>query len=159
MDGYTNGTYSNPRYSLLRGAQNALCSLLAATTNQIPSEVKKHLQHVNFHTASSATSTSDTSSPSPSDTDGLYFPCPFKETEAAAALKAVEASAVAAIADLRYGEKKRKINIDLERTAAFLFSTYIATIGGLNKGHPKVKGKLKGEVFRFSLLVPTSFTA
>jgi hypothetical protein len=58
----------------------------------------------------------------------------------------VEASVVAALADLRFphNEQKRRIEIDLERTATFLFSTYIATIGGLGKQDPKVKSKLKG---------------
>ena len=80
-------------------------------------------------------------------TDGaqIYFPCPFKETEAAVALKTIEACAVAAIADLRYGEQRRKIEVNLEQTATFLFSTYIATIAGLGKQDPNVKSKLKGK--------------
>ena len=32
----------------------------------------------------------------------------------------------------------------LERATAFLFSTYLATVGGLDKSNPKVKNILKG---------------
>lgn len=133
MKGYTNGTDFEPHYSLLCGASDALTALNKTTTSQLPEELKVILQQVTFHTASDV------------NNDGLYFPCPFKEIEATAALKAVEASAVAAIADFRYGKRDRKITVNLESTAAFLFSTYIATIGGLRKGDPKVKAKLKGE--------------
>ncbi|TVY59043.1 Succinyl-CoA--L-malate CoA-transferase beta subunit, partial [Lachnellula suecica] len=82
-------------------------------------------------------------------TDGtqIYFPCPFKETEATVALKSIEACAVAAIADVRYGgggaSQRRRIEVNLERTATFLFSTYIATIAGLGKQNAGVKAKLK----------------
>jgi hypothetical protein len=117
-------------YSALYGAKLALESLKRSGASQLPPELRKHLDAVVFYTSS--------------DGQGIYFPCPFKATEAAAALKAVEASAAAAIADIRYGRRKRKIEVNLEKTAAFLFSTYIATIGCLHKGDPKVKTKLKG---------------
>jgi hypothetical protein len=71
----------------------------------------------------------------------IYFPCPFKETEAAAALKA---STVAAIADLRYGPQNRKIRINLQKTAVFLFSIYLATLSGFSKAALGAKSKLKG---------------
>lgn len=120
----------NKKYSVLDGTKQAIDLLLDCSGSEIPNEVKEHLQDVSFSTA----------------TDGhqIYFPCPLKETEAAAALKAVEASLVASIADIRFGKKKRKIDINLEKTAAFLFSTYIATIGGLGKQDQGVKAKLKG---------------
>ena len=57
----------------------------------------------------------------------------------------MEASVLAAIADLRYGKQERRIEVNMERTAAFLFSTYIATIGGLGKQDPDVKAKLKSD--------------
>jgi hypothetical protein len=122
--------YPKP-YSAVSGARQALEALKLSVASQLPPELRKHLDSVVFNTCSGS--------------HGIYFPCPFKETEAAAALKAIEASAAAAIADIRYGRQKRKIEIDLEKTAAFLFSTYIATIGGLRKGDPRVKTKLKGE--------------
>ncbi len=124
MDGRT-------QYSVLRGAKQALDTLKLCVANQLSPEVKRHLGNVTFNTSS--------------DDHGTYFPCPFKETEAAAALKAVEGSIVAAISDLRYGSRERKINVDLEKTTAFLFSTYLAKVGGLSKGDPEVKSKLKGK--------------
>lgn len=127
------------QYSVVLGAKQALKHLRLLAGNQIPSEVDPYLERVSISTHS--------------DGHSIYFPCPFKENEAAAALKAVEAAVVAAIADLRYGAQKRQIDINLERTAAFLFSSYIATIGGLGKGDPGVKSKLKGKwVFPLPLL-------
>ena len=57
------------------------------------------------------------------------------------------ASAVAALAHLRFPNdtQNRKIEVDLERTATFLFSTYIATIAGMGKQDPDVKSKLKSK--------------
>ncbi|KAG4025932.1 hypothetical protein MFRU_048g00430 [Monilinia fructicola] len=116
-------------YSVIDGAKEATRTLQQLTGSELPSEILKHLENVTFTTATDGTQ--------------IYFPCPFKETEATVALKSVEASVVAAIGDLRYGEQKRKIEINLEQTAIFLFSTYIATIAGMNKQHPDVKSKLK----------------
>ncbi|TGO09081.1 hypothetical protein BTUL_0180g00140 [Botrytis tulipae] len=117
------------RYSVINGCQEATRTLQQLVSSELPSEVLKHLEDVTYTTATDGTQ--------------IYFPCPFKETEATVALKSFEASVVAAIADLRYGEQKRKIEINLEQTATFLFSTYIATIAGMNKQHPDVKSKLK----------------
>lgn len=122
---------SEAGYSVVDGARHAIAVLLESCSAQLPSGLTEHLKDVVFSTA----------------TDGraIYFPCPFKETEASAALKAIEGSAIAAIADARFGKQKRKIDVNLERTAGFLFSTYIATIGGMSKADPAVKAKLKGE--------------
>ena len=79
-----------------------------------------------------------------SSTDSVYFPIPFKETETASALKAIEASVVAALADLRYGERACKITIDLDRTTRFLCQAYTATVDGLGKLDTGIKSKLKG---------------
>jgi hypothetical protein len=117
-------------YSMASGARQALKDLRSLVGDQLSPEVNFHLDKVLFSTCS--------------DGHKIYFPCPFKENEAAASLKAVEAAVVAAIADLRYGAQRRKIDVNLEKTAAFLFSTYVATIGGLGKGDPGVKSKLKG---------------
>lgn len=125
-------TNGNCTYSVLDGARKATQALRKLAVDQLPPESIQHLDGVTLTTATDGTQ--------------IYFPCPFKETEALVALKSVEASVVAAIAALRFPqvEPKRKIEIDLERTATFLFSTYIATIGGLGKQEPKVKSKLKG---------------
>lgn len=129
-DSITTNPPNTTPYSVITGSKEATQNLLHATSGQIPQEILKHLENVTYTTATDGTQ--------------IYFPCPFKETEATVALKSIEASVVAAIADLRYGEQKRKIEINLEKTATFLFSTYIATIAGMNKQHPDVKSKLKG---------------
>jgi hypothetical protein len=128
VNGHANGSHTGP-YSVLEGAKQAIETLKKVAGDQIPPQILKHAEDVTFTTATDGTQ--------------VYFPCPFKETEASVALKSIEASAVAAIADLRYGEKRRKIEVNLEQTACFLFSTYIATLGGLGKQDPAVKAKLK----------------
>ncbi|KAL4797636.1 CoA-transferase family III domain-containing protein [Aspergillus venezuelensis] len=77
--------------------------------------------------------------------DQIYFPIPFKETETLAALKGVEGSVAAAIADLRYGvpAQKRNITVNLERATAFGCQAYMAKVDGLSKLDPEVKKKLK----------------
>lgn len=77
--------------------------------------------------------------------DNPYFPIPFKETETGTALKAIEGSVAALLADLRFGEKQRRILISQEKTTAFLFQAYLARIGGLGKLDKNVKSLLKGE--------------
>lgn len=130
MAGCTNGRQV-PRYSVIDGSSGATAELQKIAKDQLAPEILKHLQNVQLTTATDGTQ--------------IYFPCPFKETEATVALKSIEASTVAAIADIRYGEQRRKIEINLERTATFLFSTYIATIAGLGKQDPDVKSKLKSK--------------
>jgi len=125
----SNGT-SSPPYSLLDGTRSALKHLLNRAEPQLPEECLPHIGRVGFSTA-------NTGSP--------YFPSSLKQTEAITALKAVEAGVAASIADLANQPQQRKINVDLERASAFLFSTYLATVGGMNKAHPKVKKMLKGE--------------
>ncbi len=128
--GYTNGVRSP--YSVLEGSRKATEALQNLVADQLLPEFVEQLNDVTLTTATDGTQ--------------IYFPCPFKETEATVALKSVEASIVAAFANLRYpnGGQRRKIEVDLEQTATFLFSTYIATIGGLGKQDPNVKSKLKG---------------
>ena len=122
--------YTSPPYSVIDGCKHGTEALRKAAGEQLPPELLQHIKDVTLVTATDGTQ--------------IYFPCPFKETEAAVALKTIEACAVAAIADLRYGEQRRKIEVNLEQTATFLFSTYIATIAGLGKQDPNVKSKLKG---------------
>jgi hypothetical protein len=120
---------SPPQYSLLDGTRSALKHLLDRVKAQLPQECLPYIDRVGFSTA-------NTGSP--------YFPSSLKQTEAITALKAVEAGVAASIADLANESQQRKINVDLERASAFLFSTYLATVGGMNKAHPKVKKMLKG---------------
>lgn len=74
----------------------------------------------------------------------IYYPIPFKETETLAALKGVEGAVASAIADLRFGEQKRNVKINLEKATAFGFQAYMAKLDGLSKLDPAVKSKLKG---------------
>lgn len=128
--GHTTGVRSP--YSVLEGSRAATQALQKLVGDQLLPEFAEHLKDVTLTTATDGTQ--------------IYFPCPFKETEATVALKSVEASVAAALADLRYPDdgRRRRIEVDLEQTATFLFSTYIATIGGLGKQDPNVKSKLKG---------------
>lgn len=125
---HTNGTQSPPN-TLLDGTRAALEHLLAKAKDGVPQEALPHIGKVHFATINSG---------SP------YFPSSLKQTEAISALKAVEAGVAASIADLRTGEQERHINVDLERASAFLFSTYLATVGGFDKANPQAKKFLKG---------------
>lgn len=118
---------------MLRETQRALEILLKAAKSEIPSECVPLVKSVQF-------STENTGIPD--------FPCPFKETEATGALKAVEAGVASAIAGLALGKKERKAVVDLERASCFLFSTYLATVGGFDKANPMAKTLLKGMAFR-----------
>ncbi|KJK91883.1 hypothetical protein H633G_04208 [Metarhizium anisopliae BRIP 53284] len=74
-----------------------------------------------------------------------YFPIPFKETELAAALKAVEGCVASALADEKFGQEQRdrRIVVDQEKTTAFLFQAYLARVGGLGKLDKGVRALLK----------------
>ena len=126
---YTNGTTSR-RYSMRKETQQALQKLLQLAKGQIPLECRQLIADASFTS---------------SNTDSPDFPCPFKETEAAGALKAVEGGIAAAIANLRYGVQARSITVNLQRASCFLFSTYVATVGGYDKGNPKSRTLLKGK--------------
>jgi hypothetical protein len=115
--------------TLLAGTTAALSQLLTKAKGNLPEESLPHIANVNFSTA-------NTGSP--------YFPSPLKQTEAISALKAVEAGVASAIADLQDAQRPRNIAVDLERATAFLFSTYLATVGGFDKSNPKAKKLLKG---------------
>jgi hypothetical protein len=133
--GHANGIRApSTRYSVIDGSKKATQALRQIAGSQLPPEILQHLEDVTLTTATDGTQ--------------IYFPCPFKETEATVALKSLEACAAAALAQLRYPNdtKPRKIEVDLELAATFLFSTYIAKIGGLGKQDPTVKAKLKGKL-------------
>jgi hypothetical protein len=77
----------------------------------------------------------------------IYFPIPFKETETLAALKGIEGSVAASIADLRFGAgaEPRGVQVSLEAATAFGCQAYMAKVDGLSKLDPNVKSKLKSE--------------
>lgn len=83
------------------------------------------------------------------DSDRVYFPIPFKETETASALKGVEGGVASALAELKTGRHERQIKVDLEKATSFLFQSYLATVGGLGKQDEGVKAKLKGTKSHF----------
>ena len=124
----TNGVQSDV-YSVLAETEKALESLLRAAKCQIPTELRPRIQRVKFTHA---------------HTGIPDFPVPLKENEATGALKAVEAGVASAIADLALGEQDREATVNLERASCFLFSTYLATVGGYDKGNPISKTLLKG---------------
>lgn len=79
----------------------------------------------------------------------IYFPIPFKETETLAALKGIEGSVAAAIADLRFGAgvSPRGVQVSLESATAFGCQAYMAKVAGLSKLDPNVKSKLKSAYY------------
>ena len=126
-----------PKYSLKDGTACALKDLLQRSKHGIPDGISAQAQEVEFYSVEGDAR--------------ISTPCPFKETEAVSALKAVEAAFVAAITDLRYGAEARKITIDFERAVCFLFAAYICEIDGMNKAHPNVKSKLIGNLARTAM--------
>jgi|SRR5579871_5931948 len=133
---HTNGT-TDRHYSKRKETQRALRKLLQLAKGQIPLECRQLIADTLF---------------TASNTGVPDFPCPFKETEAVGALKAVEGGIAAAIANMRYGAQERNITIDLDRASCFLFSTYVATVGGYDKGNPKSRTLLKGMYSQWRLL-------
>ena len=95
----------------------------------LPSEVLANKDRVSFSTSHNE----------------IYFPIPFKETETLAALKGIEGSVAAAIADLRFGQnaQPRGVQVSLEGATAFGCQAYIAKLDGLSKLDPNVKSRLK----------------
>lgn len=96
----------------------------------LPSEVLANKDRVSFSTSHNE----------------IYFPIPFKETETLAALKGIEGSVAAAIADLRFGQnaQPRGVQVSLEGATAFGCQAYMAKLDGLSKLDPNVKSRLKG---------------
>lgn len=117
------------QYSVKSGAESALATLLAVCGDEFPQEFTDRVHHVAFNAHSG---------------DQIFFPCPLKEQEAVASIKALEGLAAAAIADLRQGPRTRSIEIDMAKVACFLMSAYLCTIDGMDKAHPRVKDKITG---------------
>jgi hypothetical protein len=117
------------RYSCVDEARRQFQDLLSDRSLDLPQALKDHARDVVF------TSSHFTQSP--------IFPCPFKQTESVAILKAVESSIVAAIADARYGVQKRRIVVSLDKCARYLMSAYMCTVDGKGKLDPTAKSILK----------------
>jgi hypothetical protein len=122
-------------FSTLESAQTAVSSLIEDATLPIPLEVKALLRSkIEFTNATTP-----------------ILPCPFRQLEAAAALKAVEASIANAIGKQRFGYVQ-DVTIDLQHATLFLFMAYLATVDGLGKLDKGVKAKLKGTCAIASIL-------
>ena len=120
----------NQDYSVREECRRSLHRLLQLAGQQLPDEVREHVNNVTFSAGKGS--------------NVVHLPCPFKETEATSVLKAVEACVAAAIADLRFSSKRRKIDVDTERATCFLFSAYLSTVDGMDKANPNVISRLKG---------------
>ncbi|KAJ5444199.1 uncharacterized protein N7458_008071 [Penicillium daleae] len=126
----SNGHTSGVPYSPLRETSRIFSDLCAQSERfNLPPQVQANKDHVSFS----------------SSHDEIYFPIPFKETETLAALKGIEGSVAAAIADLRFGQatQPRGVQVSLEGATAFGCQAYMAKIDGLSKLDPNVKSKLK----------------
>lgn len=123
---------STSNYSSRREASR-IFDLLSSSLDSIalPSEVVAKKAQVEF------TSTRDLP----------YFPIPFKETETTAALKAIEGCLAALLVETKDKTiTERRINVNLEKTTAFLFQAYLARVGGLGKLDKSVRALLKGAI-------------
>jgi hypothetical protein len=116
-NGLSKGAVNKVAYSVTRGTRGALNLLLKLA--------KAHLSEESLQFLLNNDVVFQTSKP-----ELPAFPCPLKQTEAIAALKAVEASVAASIANLRYGAKQRRLVVDVDSSSCFLFSTYLATVAG-----------------------------
>ncbi|KAI0460667.1 CoA-transferase family III [Xylaria acuta] len=116
-------------YSVSNNANRALKILLQASQSELPIEFFQYAQDVVFDSRSTTG-------------DSVCLPCPLRQQEACAALKALEGCAVAAIADLRRKERRREIVVNLEQVTCFLMSAYITTLDGLDKSNQKISHRL-----------------
>jgi hypothetical protein len=120
------------RHSVAAGAQEALQKLRTTCRGELPEALLAFTKTVEV------TSTTEKG-------DEVHFPSPLREQEATAAIKALEASAAAAIAKLRYGTESKRIHVDPDKISAFLMSAYLTTLDGMGKPDPRVKKRIPGE--------------
>lgn len=122
-------TMAEKAYSAVAETKRILDFVLG--TVQIPAEAEKITKNVQL------TATRDLP----------YFPIPFKETELASALKAIEGGVAGALAATKFGPNTElKVTVSLEKSTAFLIQAYLATVGGYGKLDKEVKKMLKGEL-------------
>ncbi|KAL2201402.1 CoA-transferase family III domain-containing protein [Corynascus similis CBS 632.67] len=117
------------RHSVAAGTREVLEKLCTTLLGELPASVLAFTETVEV------TSTSKKG-------DEVYFPTPLREQEAGAAIKALEACAAAAIAELRYGIESRRIRVDTDKVSAFLMSAYLTTLDGMGKPDPRVKDRI-----------------
>jgi len=117
-------------FSTLESTKHALSILVNDTTLEIPREAKELVTKTTFTNALPP-----------------ILPCPFRQLEAAAALKAVEAAVANAIGENRFGFIQ-DVTIDLQHATLFLFMAYLAKVDGLGKQDKGIKAKLKGILLR-----------
>lgn len=67
----------------------------------------------------------------------IIVPCPLKQCETIAALKALEGTVANAVGKLRFGIEQT-VEIDLQHATLFLFMAYLATINGYGKYETKM---------------------
>lgn len=126
-------------HSVTEEAYQALDQLVAFCSEQLPEDFLVHRDNVVF-------------SAQGLKTDTVHFPCPLREQEAVLAIKAVEACAAAAIADLKanragtlqHGDG-RQIMVDADKTSCFLMSAYLTTVDNMGKQHVDVMSKVPGK--------------
>ncbi|KAI1433593.1 CoA-transferase family III [Xylaria sp. CBS 124048] len=116
-------------YSVTDNAYHAMETLRRASHSELPVEFTRYIPDVAFECRSTTG-------------DSVCLPCPLRQQEACAALKALEGCAVAAVADLQGKEGRRKITVNLERVTCFLMSAYITSLDGLDKSNPKISCRL-----------------
>lgn len=114
-------------YSSIKEAKRIVALLLNLVC--LPKEVCQLVEHVSFT----------------SSQDYPYFPIPFKESEVASALKAIEASFACALQSTKEVIPRHcTITVNHEKVTAFLFETYLSRINGCGKVDSQVKEYLKG---------------
>ncbi|KAL2164624.1 hypothetical protein VTH06DRAFT_3841 [Thermothelomyces fergusii] len=116
-------------HSVAAGTREALHKLCTICSGELPAALLSFVKTVEI---TSATETGDE----------VHFPTPLREQEAAAAIKALEACAAAAIAKLRYGTESTRIRIDTDRVSAFLMSAYLTTLDGMDKHDPRIRDRI-----------------
>jgi hypothetical protein len=116
---------------VVAGAKDALAKLCLACRTELPEAILAFADAVEITSASGKG-------------DEVHFPCPLREQEAVTAIKALEACAAAAIAQLRYGMESKKIRIDVDRVSAFLMSAYLTTLDGMDKADPRIRERIPG---------------
>ncbi|KAL2181789.1 CoA-transferase family III domain-containing protein [Thermothelomyces heterothallicus CBS 202.75] len=116
-------------HSVAAGAREALQKLCTICSGELPAALLPFAETVEVTSATEKG-------------DEVHFPTPLREQEAAAAIKALEACAAAAIAKLRYGTESKRIRIDADRVSAFLMSAYLTTLDGMDKSDPRIKDRI-----------------
>ncbi|KAL1835456.1 hypothetical protein VTJ49DRAFT_6677 [Mycothermus thermophilus] len=120
---------SHARHSLAAGTYEALGKLGTICQGELPKSALALTKTVEIMSSSG-------------EGDQLFFPTPLREQEVAAAIKALEASTAAAVAEARYGTRCRRIRVDSDKVAAFLMSAYITTLDGMDKSDPRVRARI-----------------